>query len=399
MNTWGIGMKMPMRVMVLTLMLVLSLLAGCANQPSKKSDVVVDQIRTFSTFDGFSKALGRSFSSDDSSFFIDHLDMRQFTQRSLASLGMYGMREKTIARYMPALKKTMSNVFKETVKEVSSARYVRRLTEENSSQDEAVCLIRLEIDGGLDYWKVHLRRVNGQIKIIDWFNYTLGDLASHSLGSYLLQVHLASTQPKSPDLVAINGYVTAVKSMDPQNVLDAYDQLPTLLKRNSLMMANRVQSAIKVSEKVYYAVLTDHAPLYQKQDNYALLLVDHYLFTEQYKKAHQAIDTVTSQIGNDAGLDSLHAMVAHAAGDYKKAIGFARDGIRREASYETNYLVLLDALVFSKYYSDAVLVLNILQEGFDYLFDAKQLSEIEGYQNFSRSDAFRDWRAASGEAS
>ena len=48
---------------------------------------------------------------------------------------------------------------------------------------------------------------------------------------------------------------------------------------------------------------------------------------------------------------------------------FARDGINREPSYEDNYWVLLDALVFSENYTDAVLVLNILEEGFNYRFD------------------------------
>ena len=57
--------------------------------------------------------------------------------------------------------------------------------------------------------------------------------------------------------------------------------------------------------------------------------------------------------------------------------------------------MLLDALVYSRNYADAVLVLNILEQGFDYRFDTRQMATLEGYEEFSRSDAFNSWRTAS----
>jgi hypothetical protein len=125
------------------------------------------------------------------------------------------------------------------------------------------------------------------------------------------------------------------------------------------------------------------------------MLVDYYVLNEEYEKAHQAIDSVAAKIGPDAGLDNLHANIALQTGDYKRTIGYARDGINREASYEDNYWVLLDALVFSQNYADAVLVLNILEEGFNYRFDARQMATLEGYEDFSRSEAFNGWQTAS----
>ena len=135
-------------------------------------------------------------------------------------------------------------------------------------------------------------------------------------------------------------------------------------------------------------------PVYTKNDNYALMLVDYYLFTKDYAKAHKAVDAVARQIGDDAALDSLHGGIALAEKDYKRAIRFSRDGIRKEADYEDNYWVLLDALVFSRSYNDAVLVLNILEEGFGYSFDTDKLAQLEGYEAFARSEAFRGWQTA-----
>jgi predicted Zn-dependent protease len=152
---------------------------------------------------------------------------------------------------------------------------------------------------------------------------------------------------------------------------------------------------MKVSEEAYRNALSELAPLYQKNDNYALMLVDYYVFNEEYDKAHQAIDTVATTIGQDAGLDSLHAGIALQNNNYERAIAYARDGIEREAAYEDNYWVLLDALVYSENYADAVLVLSILEQGFNYRFDARQMATLEGYEGFSRSEAFSGWQSAS----
>ena len=107
------------------------------------------------------------------------------------------------------------------------------------------------------------------------------------------------------------------------------------------------------------------------------------------------MDAVAGLIGGDAALDSLHAGIGLAAEDYPSAIAYARNGIRKEADYEDNYWVLLDALVFSRNFDDAVLVLNILEEGFGYSFDTDKLAALEGYERFARSEAFRGWQTAS----
>jgi thioredoxin-like negative regulator of GroEL len=160
-------------------------------------------------------------------------------------------------------------------------------------------------------------------------------------------------------------------------------------------MFAHAQTAMKVSQDAYHDALAELAPLYREKHDYALMLVDYYLFNEDYDKAQQALDMVAESIGQDAGLDSLHAGIALQDHAYQRAIAYARDGIQRDATYEDNYWVLLDALVYSRNYADAVLVLNILEQGFDYRFDTRQMATLEGYEEFSRSDAFNSWRTAS----
>ena len=385
-----------MRTAILPLILLVLLLGGCVSQPPQSGSTYSAASADLDSFEGFSHALEQTMNAKDTTLFVERVDTRQFARRSLTSLGLPAVKDETVTTYAGIMEKSLKQRYKEIFSEVKSARFTRMIPTDPSRPDEAVSLIRIHPEGGgINYWKVYLHRANGRVSIVDWFSYSVGDLASRSLGSFVLQVGIAATNPDSEGAEAIKAYLAAARQRDLAGQVDAYQHMPTRLKNNSLLMFAYSQAAMKISEEVYRNALSELAPLYRKNDNYALMLVDYYLFNEEYEKAHQAIDTVAATIGQDAGLDSLHAGIALQTHNYEHAIAYARDGIKREADYEDNYWVLLDALVYSENYADAVLVLNILEQGFNYRFDARQMATLEGYEGFSRSDAFSGWQSAS----
>ncbi len=381
--------------------LLVSLLAGCAGQPTSNTTNAVftpSANLDLDSYEGFSEALAESMAAGDSSLFIDRLDTYKFARHSLSSLGLGAAGRSTTRKYAGTLQQIVNQRFGNIFTGVESARFLRSLPVEPAHPEATVALIRLTPEeGGISYWKVYLQQDNGRISVVDWLNYSLGDTASHAIGDFSLQVGTAINEPDTEDARAIKAYLAAVQSDDPNQLVSAYDQLPATLKTNALLMNSYQEAAGQISEKALKVARDKLAPAYRKKDSYALLLVDYYIETEQYEKAHHAVDKAVGLLGADAGMDHLHAGIALTAGDYKQSIAYARDGIEREAAYLGNYWTLLDALVFTKNYADAVMVLDIIEDGFGYEFDPKLLAEVEGYELFARSSQFKGWKSASSE--
>ncbi len=381
--------------------LLVSLLAGCASQPtgnSENTSFTPAANIDLDSFEGFSVALEQSMTARDSSLFTERLDAYKFARRSLGSLGLGAVKKSDARKYARTMQTILDQRFSETFAAVESASFLRLMPGESANPEDTIALIRISPeDGGLSYWKVYLQRSNGRIIIVDWLNYSLGDTASHAIGDFSLQVGAAFKNPESKDGKAVQAYLAAAKSDDPQALVNAYDQLPKKIQENALMMNSYQEAASQVSSEAHQAALARLEPAYRKNDTYALMLVDYYLETKEYAKAHQDIDRAAALLGADAGLDSLHAGISLSAEDYKRSIAYARDGIGREPSYLGNYWILLDALVYTENYADAIMVLGIIEDGFGYEFDAQELAKVEGYEMFAKSSHFKGWQTASSQ--
>ncbi|TCK18272.1 hypothetical protein DFR30_1548 [Thiogranum longum] len=388
-----------MRALLWPLTLLVVLITGCASQPA--SNTVTDTLASrpdAGSFEQFGKALAASMAARDSTLFTRSLDTEQFARRSLTSLGLAAVKKQAVASYAKSLQKIVDNRFGDTFSSVQYADFLRLMPNDTDQPDQAVALIRIEPeDGGISYWKVYLRRANGKVTIVDWLNYALGEIASKAIGGFALNVGTIAQKPDSGGVAALKAYFAAVKGTDPQQLLQTYDQLPPGIRENSLLMYTYFQAANRISPATYQTVLADLAPIYRKQDSYALLMFEYHQVNGDYAEAHKSLDKTAVQLGEDAGLDTLHAGLALMTEDYKSAIAYARDGINREPAFIKNYWVLLDALVFTENYADAVLVLNILEEGFGYQFDAEKLAGLEGYEAFGQSAPFNSWRVASSQ--
>lgn len=377
------------------MILLVSLLTGCASQPASNSANTSAAAANLDldSFEGFSEALEQSMTAKDSTLFVDRLDSYEFARRSLTSLGLGDAKKKIVRKYAGTLQKIVEQRFSDAFSSVESAHFLRMMPGDTDKTKNATALIRIIPEsGGISYWKVYLQRTNGRISIADWLNYSLGDSASHAIGDFSLQVGSAIRKPESKEAVPIKAFLAAAKSDDPNKLISAYKQLPKKLRENALLMYSYIEAASNVSTEAHQAALSMVAPMYMKNDTYILMLADYYQTNKQYEKAHQAINTAATQLGADAGIDSLHAGVSLSAGDYKRTIAYARDGISKEPAYINNYWILMDALVFSKNYADAIMVLGIIEDGFGYEFDAQELAEVEGYETFAKSAQFKDWR-------
>ena len=121
-----------MRSILWPLVLLVSLLAGCASQPTSHSENTNASTSAASNFDldsfeGLGKALEQSITARDGSLFLLRLDVKQLARRSLASLGLPAVRKKAVNSYAKTLQRILDQRFTETFSSVKSATFVRAL--------------------------------------------------------------------------------------------------------------------------------------------------------------------------------------------------------------------------------------------------------------------------------
>lgn len=382
----------------ITLMLLLGLLSGCATHmtvDSADSAVGTSSNRTFDSYPEFSQALVNELNNGDKALFVQSLDMDTFLHRSFDGAGLSDSEFRAVADKSQQIAGQFVDNIDSQIGANGQVEFIRMRPQSDPGTPGWRSLLRITPEGGgVAYWDLYLEKRDDNIVIYDWFNYATGQLASESIGGFMQLFQAIKNENKTRLLGIVRQYVATVRKQQFKRALALYDKFPEHIQQDPLILISRVQMTMDHNEDAYRAALADLARYHGDDDRFALLLVDHYLYTEQFTQGHRALDRVAARIGGDAGLESLHAALSLEARNYEDAIRYARAGISLDSEYEQNYWVLLEALAQAGHYDDTVLVLQILQDGFFYEFDANELATLDGFEQFGQSRAFENWRAS-----
>jgi hypothetical protein len=286
-------------------------------------------------------------------------------------------------------------------REEIAAKYMRVV---DRGQDRRA-LVRLDMgDSGFDYMEFVLEAdASGALKIVDWYSLSTGELVSASVGglSRLL------VDPAPSLLKSVFGLQTideeTVKRLKNISQLRAkgelkqayfeLEKLPPEISNSRLILTQRAGLASTLGdEDLYRAMLEQLALRYSDQPGTAFMLIDHYMYKQDYARCLDSIGHVEKRVGQDGMTHMLRANIHFLSKSFDEAARSAREGIRVEPDFTGAHFTLVEVLIADGRFDEAVQAFETLETEFGYEFSRELLEAEPSYAKFIASKAYKKWQ-------
>ncbi len=258
-------------------------------------------------------------------------------------------------------------------------------------------------EGGANYYELSLQKSKGKYYIDDMFVITNAQFISETMAQTLMVTldsrnWFANLKIDRAEQKQVSAIFTEIiqyrKNGDFAGVYSSLKKLPEkILAFDSIHLAI-ISAAGQLDESIYRAELSTFAKRHGNNPRYTFMLIDHYLFTEEYDKALKNIDTLLQRYHDDAALMMMKAGVYATMNDYKKAQQTIQTAVSYEPDYEDAYWSGVTLSIEQKDYEVAITWLKAYEQQFDYEFAAENFQDQELYKGFIKSKAFKRWMKA-----
>jgi tetratricopeptide (TPR) repeat protein len=352
----------------------------------------------------FSENLAKELNKGDAAAFMQRFDRNDFANRVVEEMHVAPARHAMASAFARRAAGKMGQVVVSKLGQAGQLKFLRlQPAGRHAPRGAVTSLFRVDFgDKGLNYLQFQLQgRTPDRIRVVDWTNYTTGTSASEGMGDLFNLMLGPDPMPatgagqgagaRAGNRWVLMGFLSAARKGHYETALSLFDALPQWMQRDRYLQINRMEAAKEVGGDTYRRVLAELVRNYGGDTRMSLSLVDYYIFTKDYARAHALIDQVSKMIGGDAALEALHANIDYRAGHMKSAIVHCRRAIQEDPDYEDSYWTVLNVLVKERHYQDAVLVLRILHSKFRHRLDPKAVAKVAGFTEFAKSEAFQAW--------
>lgn len=265
--------------------------------------------------------------------------------------------------------------------------------------------LRIDLgDYGIDYIELYINRVDKATgEIVDWYQLSTDQTVSQSLGS----VGRLMTNPSKNILKKLFGMtsldqstIKTVKEIGKARLAGEFlkanryfDKLPEKIRFSQTMLNLGISIASSSNDEALYKKrLSQLAKYHADSPSAAFLLVDHYFYLGDLKKALNNIKVMERKIGKDGFTTYLKANLYYALGnDPQMAKALYKDAIKLEPSMEDSYQTLAALYIDEKNYPEAVKVMSQLEQEYAFQFLPDDFEDTPENKGFKQSDVFKRW--------
>lgn len=348
----------------------------------------------------FCKSLRDALESGDALKFNNHIDWEVLIDRASANLGTPEVRAQMKKGAMNEL--VMKKPFATALTKEISGGGSMELLHLNNEQGRRSALFRtLFNNDSLSYLNMELaRRPGGQIKVVDIYQFSSGEVMSQSLRRSFIPIaahgsrsFLAKLTKSENDYMKnvenIITMTTAVREDRPKDFMAIYHKLPPSLQKEKTVLVLRLKAAMGISDTEYASAIEDLRKTFPHDAALDLLSIDGYIMKKQHRDALACVDRLDKSVGGDPYLDSLRAGLYLEEGEFADARKFA-DAAVIAASHIVGVHWMLVAVTLKQQDFDATLA-ALKRIYRDFGFEAYDLSEQPDYAEFRKSPQYQAW--------
>lgn len=249
----------------------------------------------------------------------------------------------------------------------------------------------------------HDRR--GRLKIIDWFDSTIGQSFTERMSDELTTVKptkegtrklLALQGPTDLQLFQVTEILKATRDSQPTRFFEIYDEFDEALKRDPLIAKRAVIMAFAIEDMDRFLdALKVFVEVYSEDPDLALLTSNFHMAAKDYEQAYTSLHRFYQNFETkDGALPAKLSALALATGKPESAEKFAIEATVKEPGLELGWWSLLRARAGADDFAGAIDALTHLEDDFGHRLDEAKLrrDKYRAFARLAQSEEFKAWR-------
>lgn len=261
--------------------------------------------------------------------------------------------------------------------------------------------VTLPDGAGTNYHDVVLsRRPDGQVKAIDVYVFTNGELLSQTARRAFLTTMLQQAQAPAARLQgAERAYQLHFKKVELMNdmareskhpeVLKLYDQLPPELQRDKNVLLTRLRAAQAAGGEEYSEAIENFRAYHPGDPCVELFAITYHVQKREFARALAMIDRVEKAIGDDPYLNVLRANVHLEANDPAASRKSAEAALAAEPTLADAHWALVSVALLENKHEETLARLREIERRFNRKIP--DLASLPEYAEFVKSPQYQEW--------
>ncbi|GAB1264863.1 hypothetical protein [Aurantivibrio infirmus] len=323
-------------------------------------------------------------------YFLDMIDVSSLVDEILDQVEGSNLTRSNTSFMKRTLEQQFRGTFFETLKaeygEGADWSYLRH----REFQKQHHLLFRIDYEEGFEYLEMKMSLINDEWRIKNIFTYGTDIWVSEAMAGAMTLLAQASQDPSSNTNSTLMQFVNAANAL-PARAVFLYDKLSPELQNSEFIQSIYIKSAVSLSDEQYQEVMKNIVDR-TKVDEFVLAKMGYYRLSQEHKLTIKYLDLLNKKTGGDLELDLMKAESYLAMGDNKNYSKTLRDAITNHPSNDSTYYTALMLFAQQGHYHEATLVLEILRDEFDTVFDIEILASFAELKDFVDSSVFTTWR-------